>query len=68
MLLVGEGVLTGVVEPHLNTDGPGPAPRAPLLLRAVILRLHWHRKMIYEVIGELLGVKESTARESAGVT
>lgn len=71
-----EGILTGLVEPHfglnLNTmsrEGgtrikgttPGPAPRVPILLRAVILGLHWWGGMTFKLTGKLLGVKERTA-------
>lgn len=42
--------------------GVGSAPRVPLLLRAVILGLHWHGGMSFNSISAKLGhVSERTA-------
>lgn len=41
--------------------GEGSAPRVPLLLRAVILGLHWYGHMTFNTISGKLGVNERTA-------
>lgn len=41
--------------------GVGSAPRVPLLVRAVILGLHWHGGITFNTISTKLGVAERTA-------
>lgn len=42
-------------------SGVVSALRVPLLLRAVILSLHWHAGMTFKTIGEILEVNAGTA-------
>ena len=44
-------------------SGPGSAPRVPLLMRAVVLGLHWHGSLTFREIEIKIGVKERTACE-----
>ena len=41
----------------------GSAPRVPLLMRAVVLPLHWHGSLTYREIEDKVGVKERTASD-----
>ena len=41
----------------------GSAPRVLLLMRAVVLALHWHGSLTYREIEDKVGVKERTASE-----
>ena len=44
-------------------SGPGSAPRVPLLMRAVVLGLHWHGSLTFREIEKKVGVKKRTACE-----
>ena len=41
----------------------GSAPRVLLLMREVVLALHWHSSLTYREIEDMVGVKERTASE-----
>lgn len=46
-----------------RVTGPGSAARIPVLMRAVILGLHWHGGLTFKQIEAKVEVKERTASE-----